>query len=65
MNAQKDTGFTALMFAAEFGYVDCAQVLREHGANIDLGSQRGGTALIIGTVHGQCEITNPVIAKRR
>ena len=43
----EDVGLTALMWACKGGYYDCARLLYENGASIDLTSDEGKTGMCV------------------
>ena len=49
----QNKGFTALMWAAQFGHDLCARVLLEAGAAVNHAAVNGATALILSASNGQ------------
>ena len=56
-NLQTPAGFTPLMFAAGYDYIDIANNLLAHKARVDLKATNGWTALQAATVSQNKEIT--------
>jgi ankyrin repeat protein len=46
VNAVDDTGWTALMWATYYDYIETARLLIDKGANIDVQNNYGETALV-------------------
>jgi ankyrin repeat protein len=55
-NFQNDYKFTALMYAVDNGNLDISKLLIENGANIDVKSKLGETALDIASKHSYTDI---------
>jgi ankyrin repeat protein len=55
-------GKTALMWAAEFGRSDIADLLLQYGAKVDRGNPKGGTALMFAAVSGHVEVVDLLVA---
>lgn len=49
-------GNTALHYAAQYNYYDCAELLLSLGTNVQIVNQRGETVLYLATVHGSAGI---------
>lgn len=52
VNAKDASGYTALMYAAEAGYMDVARLLCINGAEIDAATNKGLTALMWASIKG-------------
>jgi len=60
VNATCDRGWTALMWASRHGHLDCMRALLEHGADVNVVTERDGffaigTTALIGAVKGHAE----------
>jgi ankyrin repeat protein len=58
VNAQDDSGRTALMFASAFGNTETASVLLSAGADVDLVDAEGSTALDYGSRFAPGQVVN-------
>lgn len=61
---QSDDGSTPLMFAAQIGWIDGAERLIRGGANVNLGNNRGETALILAVQRNDIAMVRLLIAQR-
>ena len=63
LNIVDNTNQTALMLAAEYGFLDIARLLIEKGADINIKNKDGNTVLMIASKEGHIEIVNLLIEK--
>ncbi|HIO77636.1 TPA: hypothetical protein EYG59_03520 [Candidatus Poribacteria bacterium] len=62
LNTTDQEGKTALMIAAEAGYVQLVKLLMEHGANVNQQSHIGTTALLLASHEGHSNVVKTLIA---
>jgi ankyrin repeat protein len=65
VEAKDNHGWTALMYAAENGHVDCVRVLLNAGADMEAKSTDGGTALMSAAEEACCWKRAPRTRRRR
>ena len=63
VNAQNNNGWTALMLASAWGYIDIVTLLIEEGAYVNARTKHGNTALMYASQEGHPEVAELLIEK--